>query len=115
MKIEPIPDLPITPGRWLPARSHEDHTGPLFDIDAEERAQYDARPFTQILSATGETAVTAHDLFKFRSSVDAAVIAKVPELLQIAVWAEAALGYASGRREFVAPLSAPRQMPRQRL
>lgn len=94
MKIESLLRFPITPGPWAPRRSHEDANGPMFDIDPDEREAYEVRPFTSIISqATGGNVVIAHDLFTFRNEIDAKAIAKVPELLQIAIWAEAALGY----------------------
>lgn len=87
-----MPRFPITKGPWKAVRSHEEFAGPYFDIDPEERAEYDARPFTGIESAAGQKVVTAHDLFEFKKA-DALAIAKVPELLETALWAEAALGF----------------------
>lgn len=95
MKLEIMPRFPITPGPWVPVRRHEDEKGPMFDIDPDERAEYDARPYTGIVNAAGQTVCTAHDIFQFHNATDAKAMAKVPELLQIAMWAEAALGFLS--------------------
>lgn len=69
-----------TPGPWKACRSHEDFDGPMFDIDPEDQAEYDARPFVGILAATG-TVATAHDLFEFKPE-DARLIAAAPGLLE---------------------------------
>jgi hypothetical protein len=54
-----------TPGTLIPCRSHEDHTGPYWDIEEEERAHYDARPFVKLVTSDGVTVANAHDLFEF--------------------------------------------------
>ncbi len=54
-----------TAGTLAPYRSHEDQTGPYFDIDDEDAAEYAARPFTKLVTAEGVTVVNAHDLFTF--------------------------------------------------
>lgn len=69
-----------TAGPWKPARAHEDYNGPLWDLDEEDRASYEARPFTGIASPSG-TVFNAHDLFEFRNPADAHLIAAAPELL----------------------------------
>lgn len=55
-----------TQGPVKPYRSHEGIDGPYFDIDEDERAEYEAHPFTSILAADGSTVVTAHDCFTFQ-------------------------------------------------
>lgn len=39
---------------------------PYFEPDADERDEYMARPFTQIVGADGATVFNAHDLFEFK-------------------------------------------------
>lgn len=55
-----------TRGMLIPFRSHEDHEGPYFEIDADEREYYNSRPFTKLMTREGVTVATAHDLFEFR-------------------------------------------------
>ena len=91
MKLQTLRSYPLTPGHWAPRRSHEDASGPRFNIDEDERAEFEAKPFTHIVSLeTGNDVASAHDLFTFANVTDAKAIAKVPELLHIALWAEAA-------------------------
>ncbi len=59
-----LPPLP-----WKPCRTHEDVNGPYWEIDPEDVASYEARPFTKIFAADGQTVFTAHDLFEFRPGV----------------------------------------------
>ena len=63
-----------TPTPYKACKSHEDFDGPYFDIEEEERAEYDARPYTSIDSASG-LVCTAHDLFTFKPG-DAEFIVK---------------------------------------
>lgn len=93
IELPHMPRFPITPGPWVPCRSYEDANGPMWPLDADEKAEYEARTFTRIISKpTGYAVAAAHDLFEFKA-IDAKAIAKVPELLVVAMWAEAALGY----------------------
>lgn len=71
----------ITPGPWKACRSHEDYDGPMFDLDDDERAEYDARPFVRIIAPSGESVAAAHDLFEFRRE-DAVAIAALPDLIE---------------------------------
>lgn len=68
-----------TPGEWKPCRAHEDFDGAYFDIDPDERAAYEARPFIAIRSAAG-TVTTAHDLFTLKNQ-DANFIALAHNLM----------------------------------
>lgn len=87
-----------TPGEWKPCRSHEDYGGPYFDIDSNERVEYDARPFTSIKTST-DSVVTAHDLFAFRNQ-DAHFIALahnlMPQLLDAIILVSDLVEYAEG-------------------
>ena len=57
----------ITPTPWIACKSHEDEKGlPYFDIEPEEKHEYDDAPYTSIYGSDGETVVNAHDLFTFR-------------------------------------------------
>lgn len=97
-----MPRYSITPGPWVPCRSHEDENGPMWNIDADDRAEYDAKPYVSIKSIpTGRPVASSHDLFEFNAA-DAKAIAKVPELLEVAMWAEAALGYLAACANVVA-------------
>ncbi len=55
-----------TRGVLVPLRAHEDTDGPYFDIEPDEQADYDARPFVRLATTEGETVATAHDLFEFK-------------------------------------------------
>lgn len=68
-------------GPWKPVRAHECYSGPYFNIEPEERAEYDARPFIGIEAADGTRLVCAHDCFEFKPGV-AELFAAVPELLE---------------------------------
>lgn len=72
-----------TSGPWRPCRSHEEYDGPLFDIDPEEQAEYDDRPFVRVEAADGTVVASAHDLFTF-SEANARLIAAAPDLLAAA-------------------------------
>ena len=63
-----------TPIPYKACKSHEDFNGPYFDIEEEDRAEYDAKPYTSIESASG-IVCTAHDLFTFKPG-DAEFIVK---------------------------------------
>ena len=54
-----------TPTPYKACKSHEDFNGPYFDIEEEDRAEYDAKPYTSIESASG-IVCNAHDLFTFK-------------------------------------------------
>lgn len=54
-----------TRGTLRPLRAHEDFDGPYFEIEPEEKAEYDARPYVRLATATA-TVATAHDLFEFK-------------------------------------------------
>lgn len=54
-----------TPGEWRPCREHEAFDGPMFDIDDDERQEYESRPFVRICAAPGNV-TTNHDLFVFK-------------------------------------------------
>lgn len=69
----------FTPGPWKACRAHEDFNGPYFDIDPEERAEYENRPYTSIDSKAGRV-VNAHDLFTFKPE-NAEAIALLPDLV----------------------------------
>lgn len=69
-----------TPSPWKPCRAHEDYQGPMFDIEPDEKASYEARPFVKIISVNGENVASAHDLFEFKKE-DALLIAAAPEML----------------------------------
>ena len=69
-----------TPGPWKACRSHEGYEGPYWDIESDEKAEYDAKPFTAIKAANGDTVANAHDLFEFKAE-DARLIAAAPDLL----------------------------------
>lgn len=68
-----------TPGPWKACRSHEDFNGPMWDIDDDERAEYEAKPFVSI-EAESATVMCAHDLFEMRPA-NARLIAAAPDLL----------------------------------
>lgn len=55
-----------TPEPWRAARAHEGADGPYWDIEPEERAEYDAKPYTTIYGGNGMVVTNAHDLFTFR-------------------------------------------------
>ena len=63
-----------TPTPYKACKSHEDFNGPFFDLEEEDRAEYDAKPYTSIESASG-IVCNAHDLFTFRQG-DAEFIVK---------------------------------------
>ena len=63
-----------TPIPYKACKSHEDFNGPYFDIEEEDRAEYDAKPYTSIESASG-IVCNAHDLFTFKPG-DAEFIVK---------------------------------------
>lgn len=63
---------------WKACRSHEDFSGPYFDIDPEDVDEYAAKPFTSIQSAT-ESIVVCHDLATIKPE-HAAMIVRAPEL-----------------------------------
>ena len=73
-----------TPGEWKPCREHEGFDGPMFDLDADERSEYESRPFVRIC-AESDNVTTNHDLFEFRRT-DANFIAlahnMMPQLLE---------------------------------
>jgi len=68
-----------TPGEWKPCRIHEDFNGPMFDIDEDERSEYESRPFVRIC-AESDNVTTNHDLFEFRRA-DAQFIALAHNLM----------------------------------
>jgi hypothetical protein len=68
-----------TPGPWKPCRAHENFDGTYWPIEPEDRAEYDARPYTSIEAAAGVVA-NAHDLFTFKAA-DARLIAAAPDML----------------------------------
>lgn len=70
-----------TPGPWKACRAHEGFDGPYYDIDPDERAEYDAKPFVSIEAKGGERVTNAHDLFTFKPA-NARLIAAAPELLE---------------------------------
>jgi hypothetical protein len=53
-----------TPGEWKPCRQHEDFDGPIWELSEENRAEYEARPFTSI-QVKDRYVTTNHDLFEF--------------------------------------------------
>ena len=55
-----------TRGTLKPLRSHEDFDGPYFEIEPDEKVEYEARPFVRLATTTGQTVATAHDLFEFK-------------------------------------------------
>ena len=62
-----------TPGPWKACRSYECFDGPLWDIDPEDLADFECRPFVRI-EAAGSNIASAHDLFEFKTA-DAKLIA----------------------------------------
>lgn len=68
-----------TLGEWKPCRDGEDFDGPYFEIEDEDRVEFEARPFTSIRSSSG-TVAAAHDLFTFKSA-DAEFIALAHNLM----------------------------------
>lgn len=82
-------DTQHTPGPWQACRSHETFNGPMWDIDDDERAEWEAKPFVAI-EAERRTVMRAHDLFEMRSA-DARLIAACPKMLAALVNAESAM------------------------
>ena len=68
-------DSKHTPTPWKACKAHEDFDGPYFDIDPEDRAEYDAKPYTSIRAESGQVVTNAHDRFEFKPG-DAAFIVK---------------------------------------
>ncbi|HQR20095.1 MAG TPA: hypothetical protein PKV98_04470 [Burkholderiaceae bacterium] len=95
--LKPEPPA-YAPGPWKACRSHEDYNGPMWELDEDERADYDARPFVRIEASDGSTVTTAHDLFEFKPA-NAALVQAAPKLYE----ALAAIvdGYNSGTHEAV--------------
>lgn len=90
----------MKPLPWKPLRSHEDSSGPMFDIEPSERAEYDAKPFVKIEAADGSTVCTAHDLFEFAPGVAEQIVravnshdALVQALTDLMAWAEQTGGW----------------------
>ena len=71
-----------TPGPWKACRAHEDFDGPYYNIDPEEQAVHDAKPFVSIKASSGENVAAAHDLFKFKTA-NALLIASAPDLFDL--------------------------------
>lgn len=69
-----------TTGPWKPCRSHEMFDGPMYDIEPDEAADYDAKPYVRIVAAGDEYVAAAHDLFEFNPA-NAHLIAAAPDLL----------------------------------
>jgi len=63
-----------TPTPYKACKAHEGFNGPYFDIEPEDQAEYDAKPYTSIESAEG-IVCNAHDLFTFKPG-DAEFIVK---------------------------------------
>lgn len=71
-----------TPGPWKACRGHENYEGPYWDIEPDEQAEYEAKPFTSIKAANGDTVANAHDLFEFEAA-NAHLIALAPEMAEL--------------------------------
>lgn len=58
----------VTKGPVKACRSHEEFQGSMWDIEPDEQAEYDAKPFVHIENAAHEKVVSAHDLFTFKTA-----------------------------------------------
>lgn len=98
-RLEKLKELyaAATMGEWKPCRDGEDFDGPYFEIEDEDRVEFEARPFTSIRSSSG-TVAAAHDLFTFRGA-DAEFIALAHNLMPQLLEAGALLGAA--REQFM--------------
>lgn len=96
------------PAPWKACRSHEDHDGPMWQIDDDEAAYYAERPLVRILAANGEVVTSAHDLFEFRDPAVAHLLAAAPLLLQALELAEEGLLSPETREVVRAALAAAR-------
>lgn len=90
-----LDELPLP---WKACRSHEDHDGPLWEIDPEEAPYYAQQPFVRIVASNGNTVVSNHDLFVFKDPAVAHLLAAAPALLR-------ALELAS--RDYLSPGTRP--------
>jgi hypothetical protein len=95
--IRPEPPA-YTPAPWKATRSHEEFDGPMWPLDEDERADYNARPFLRIVNANDETVAAAHDLFEFKSA-NAYLIEAAPKLYE--ALARIVDGYNDGTHEAV--------------
>lgn len=72
-----------TKGPWRALRAHqycdESGCGDYFEPDEDDLKS----PFVKIVSESGQTIVTNHDLFTFRNEQDAKLIAMVPEFVEV--------------------------------
>ena len=67
--------MPHTELPWKALKSHEDISGPMWDLDPVDREWFENAPYTSIVGPEGQTVVTAHDAFTFREG-DAAFIVR---------------------------------------
>ena len=73
-----------TRGPWKAVRQSEDFDGSSYlePMDEVERKEFLAEPFVRIVNSQNETITTNHDLFVFKNSADALLLATAPELLE---------------------------------
>lgn len=83
-QLEPLrrPMLEELPLPWRACRSHEDHEGPLWEIDPEDAAHYAGQPFVRVIASNGQAVVSNSDLFEFRDPAVAHLLVSAPVLLR---------------------------------
>lgn len=91
-QLEPLrrPMLEGLPLPWRACRSHEDHEGPLWEIDPEDAVhyagqpflKYAGQPFVRIVASNGQAVVSNSDLFEFRDPAVAHLLVAAPALLR---------------------------------
>lgn len=74
-----LDELPLP---WKACRSHEDHDGPMWEIDPEEAPYYAEQPLVRIVASNGNAVVSNHDLFVFKDPAVAHLLAAAPALLR---------------------------------
>lgn len=79
MAMRTLENLPLP---WILCRDHEDVGVPRWQLDPEDVAEYESRPYVRIEAANGERVTNNHDLFEFEDPGVARLLAAAPVLLQ---------------------------------